>query len=44
MAGAHALNFSRGEPMADLIETFMADGSLQAAADRHDGLELVAVP
>ena len=42
MAGAHALNFSRGEPMADLIETFMADRSLQAAADRHDGVEVVA--
>ena len=43
MAGAHALNFSRGEPMADLIETFMADRSLQAAADRHDGVEVVAL-
>ena len=43
MAGAHALNFNHGEPMADLIETFMADRSLQAAADRHDGVEIVAL-
>ena len=39
--GAHALNFSRAEPLADLIRTFLQDGSLRDAAARHPGVEVL---
>jgi pimeloyl-ACP methyl ester carboxylesterase len=39
--GAHALNFSRAELLADLIRTFLQDGSLRDAAARHPGVEIL---
>jgi pimeloyl-ACP methyl ester carboxylesterase len=38
--GAHALNYSRPDVLADLIATFLDDGSLRAAAARHPGVEV----
>jgi pimeloyl-ACP methyl ester carboxylesterase len=40
--GAHALNFSRPGPVADLIEAFLDDQPLEPVAARH-GAEVVAV-
>jgi pimeloyl-ACP methyl ester carboxylesterase len=39
--GAHALNFSRAALLADLIRTFLQDGSLRDAAARHPGVEIL---
>ncbi len=39
--GAHALNFSRPQQLADLISTFLQDGSLRDAAARHPGVEIL---
>jgi pimeloyl-ACP methyl ester carboxylesterase len=41
--GAHALNYSRAEILADLIRTFLSDGSLPDAVARHPGSEILVV-
>jgi pimeloyl-ACP methyl ester carboxylesterase len=40
--GAHALNFSRAQPVADLIEAFLDDEPLAPVAARHGG-EVMAI-
>jgi pimeloyl-ACP methyl ester carboxylesterase len=42
VAGAHALNFSRPQQVADLIDAFLNDEPVAAVATRHPGVEVVA--
>jgi pimeloyl-ACP methyl ester carboxylesterase len=44
VAGAHALNFSRPQPLADLIGAFLRDEPLEDAARRHPGTVILRVP
>lgn len=42
--GAHALNFSRAHPLADLIAGFVDDEPLGPIVARHAGAELITIP
>ena len=43
MPGAHALNFGRAAPLAELIEAFVAGDALEAVAARHPGVEVLTI-
>jgi len=44
ISGAHALNYSRPQVLAELIEAFLDDESLAAVVARHDGAEMIEIP
>jgi len=44
VAGAHALNFSRPQQLADLIGAFLRDEPLEDVCRRHPGMSILRVP